>query len=480
MSHGPYQRVALINVRVESRQRIPVGLLTLAACIKDRAETQVFDPDPEENPAAAVAAFRPDLVGIGFMTQTAFRANQIHDALRVVLPDVPVIVGGVGPTVDPENVFQRFQPAALVIGEGEKPLMRLVAGESWQTIPGVYLGPGRPFQPGERFDNLDDLPLPAYECMPDFRKYLCPPGGIRGRWYDRGTPMIMTGRGCPYRCVFCSSHQMFGRRVRRRSVGHVLREVRRLHDEYGADSVYFFDDTFNAPPSWTREFCAALRQEPYRMEWGCQVRVNLMDPYLARIMKEAGCVQVDIGVESGSPKVLKALKKDETVEQTIRAFDACHQAGLAPMGTFLVGCPEETQEDVELTRRLIRRIKPAFSEFFYLIPYPGDDLYRQAVEKGWIKDFSYEGRGMVDRPVMEINFSLEEQREIRRRYARLTAWRNLSGYMTWPVFRSFLRSLRWALLAAAWREFRKTWNIRDAMQAYAHALRKSWSGRAGA
>ena len=468
----PFKKIALVNVRLESRQRIPVGLLTLAACIKDQAQTVVFDPDPDERAFNDVVGFEPDLIGIGFMTQTSGRAKEIYDVLRARIPSAKIILGGVGPTVEKEAVFERFKPDAVVVGEGEKTLARIVRGEPFDQIPGVFL-PGRPFQPAEIFADLDELPLPAYECMPDFEKYLCPPGGIRGKWFDRGTPMIMTGRGCPYRCTFCSSHLMFSRRIRRRKVQSVIEEIRRLHEAYGIDSVYFFDDTFNAPPSWAREFCEALLREPYRIWWGCQVRVNLFDVELGRLMKKAGCVQVDIGVESGSPRVLKAIQKDETVEQIEAAFKACHDAGLAPMGTFLVGCPEETMEDVELTRQLVKRIRPSFAEFFYLIPYPGSELYRQAVEHGWLVDQSYEGRGMVDRPVMRINFTLDEQRDIRRRYFELVAYRNISGYLSLGVLFSMIRTMRLSMLAAAGREFLKTHNIRDAMQAYVHALRKS-------
>ena len=337
-------------------------------------------------------------------------------------------------------------------------------------MPGVYR-PNHPFRPAEIFENLDDIPLPAYECMPNIESYFCPPGGIRGQWFRRGTPMIMTGRGCPYRCTFCSSCLMFGRKVRRRSVESVIAEIRRLHDRYAVDSVYFFDDTFNAPRQWAVDFCEALLKEPFRMVWGCQIRVNLFDAGLGEIMRRSGCVQVDIGVESGSPKVLKAIHKDETVEQIESAFDACHKAGIAPMGTFLVGCPEETWEDVELTKALIRRIKPSFAEFFYLIPYPGSELYRQAMANNWLVDTSYEGRGMVDRPVMRINFSFEEQAGIRREYFKMMAFRNIRGYLAPGVMLQILLSIRFCMIRALVVEFVKTRNIRDAMQAFVHALR---------
>jgi len=268
---------------------------------------------------------------------------------------------------------------------------------------------------------------------------------------------------------------MFSRKVRRRSVGHVMEEIRRLHEEFNIDAVYFFDDTFNVQRKWLQEFCEAVGNEPFRLTWGCQIRVNLFDVEMGRMMRKAGCVQVDIGVESGSPRVLQAVHKDETVEQIEKAFAACHESGIAPMGTFLVGCPEETWEDVELTKALIKRIKPSFAEFFYLIPYPGSELYTQAVENKWIIDASYEGRGMVDRPVLEINFSREEQIRIRREYFKLMAFRNLSGYFSLSVLLNVITSVRPCMIAAFWREFRKTRNIRDAMQSYVHALRNYYA-----
>ncbi|NLG33719.1 MAG: B12-binding domain-containing radical SAM protein [Lentisphaerae bacterium] len=473
-----FKRVALVNVRIESRQRAPVGLLTLAGCIRDLAQVVVFDPDPDDPALEKILAFRPDLIGIGFMTQTRFRAVEIHRILKEKLPEAKVVLGGVGPTVEPEKTWALFQPDALVVGEGEKALMEIVKTGSFEGVAGVYLE-GQPFRPGEVFQNLDDLPLPAIDCMPDFHRYLCPPGGIRGKWFASGTPMIMTSRGCPYRCTFCSSHLMFSRRVRRRSVGHVMAEIRQLHDTFGIDAVYFFDDTFNVQREWLEAFCEAVCNEPYTLTWGCQIRVNLFDAKMGKMMRKAGCVQVDIGVESGSPKVLKAIHKDETVEQIERAFAACHEAGIAPMGTFLVGCPEETREDVELTKALIRRIKPSFAEFFYLIPYPGSDLYREAVENRWIVDDSYEGRGMVDRPVMEIHFTREEQEQIRRDYFRMMSWRNLSGYLSPSVLLNVAASVRPGMVAAFWAEFRKKRNLRDAMQAYVHALRNHYAEAAG-
>jgi anaerobic magnesium-protoporphyrin IX monomethyl ester cyclase len=473
-----FKRSALVNVRIESRQRVPVGLLTLAACTKNLAQTAVFDPDPNDRQLQDIVQFNPDLIGIGFMTQTRFRALEIHNLLREMLPDAKIVLGGVGPTVEPEKTWEMFHPDALVVGEGEKAWMEVVRAGRFDSIPGVYL-PGSPFIAAEVFQNLDDLPLPAVECMPDFHRYLCPPGGIRGKWFKSGTPMIMTARGCPYRCTFCSSHLMFSRKVRRRSVGHVMAEIRYLHDKFGIDAVYFFDDTFNVHRQWLMEFCEAVRSEPYKLTWGCQIRVNLFDLEMGRMMRRAGCVQVDIGVESGSPKVLKAIHKDETVEQIEKAFAACHAAGIAPMGTFLVGCPGETQEDVDMTKALIQRIKPSFAEFFYLIPYPGSDLYRDAVANQWIVDDSYEGRGMVDRPVLEINFSREEQVRIRREYFQMMSFRNLSGYLTPSVLWNIAISIRIGMVAAFFREFMRTRNLRDAMQAYVHALRNHFAEAAG-
>ncbi len=466
-----YNRVALINTRAESRQRIPIGLLLLAACVRDMCEVRVFDPDPDDYDLQDVVDFQPDLVGFGFMTQTRNLAREKFQKLRERLSGVTFAVGGVGPTVEPERVFEMFEPDICIVGEAEKTFERIVKGDELDNIPGIYM-PGRAYTPPDIYMNLDDIPLPAYDLMPDFKKYLLPPGGIRGKWFNRGSPMIMSARGCPYKCTFCSSCLMFTRKVRRRSVQNVIEEIRKLHYEYGANAVYFFDDTFNVKNEWVKEFCEALKQEPYKLTWGCQVRVNLVSEEQASMMKEAGCVQVDIGVESGSPKVLKAIQKGETVEQIKKAFAVLHRVGISPMATFLVGCPEETMEDVEMTKLLLKEIKPSFAEFFYLIPYPGSELYRQAVEHNWIVDNSYEGRGMVDRPVLKINFSLDEQREIRRQYFNMMAARNLMGYFSFNVLMSVVLNIRPVMIRAFIKEYFKTKNTRDAMQAYVHALRR--------
>ena len=105
-----FQRVALVNARVESRQRIPVNLLVLAACIKDDTRVVVFDPDPDQQEVRDIAEFQPDLVGLSFMTQTAIRAKELYNLLRAALPAAKFILGGVGPTVEKEAVFERFRP----------------------------------------------------------------------------------------------------------------------------------------------------------------------------------------------------------------------------------------------------------------------------------------------------------------------------------------------------------------------------------
>jgi len=142
--------------------------------------------------------------------------------------------------------------------------------------------------------------------------------------------------------------------------------------------------------------------------------------------------------------------------------------------------PAQQQRHARKLQPLVfRRIKPSFAEFFYLIPYPGSDLYREAVENHWIVDDTYEGRGMVDRPVLEIHFTRAEQIGIRREYFRMMAWRNLSGYLSPSVLWNVVVSVRPGMVKAFAREFRRTRNLRDAMQAYVHALRNHFAEAAG-
>jgi anaerobic magnesium-protoporphyrin IX monomethyl ester cyclase len=326
----------------------------------------------------------------------------------------------------------------VVVGEGEYTMSEVchqlesggslqdVAGIVYQTENGIVRNPSR-----HLISDLDRLPLPARHLV-DLESYLRPPGTFRGTFVSRATSAMAT-RGCPYRCIFCAAHNIFGREVRRRSPENVVAEVDHLVNAYGVDHVYFIDDTFTADRNWTLRFCHLLRERNLEVKWGCQVRANTIDSELLAEMKSSGCVWVAVGVESGSARVLRNIKKGTNPDMIRHAFRAIREVGLISNATFVVGSPGEEQEDIEETLLVAREIKADSYNFFFLTPFPGSELYDMALANGWlVEDVDFTTNWDVrhsESPAMEINFTADELKRIRARLQNAFLWRNYFSYL---------------------------------------------------
>ena len=381
-------RISLLHVQFHEGNNMfpPLGILYVAGALREAGHrVQVLDGDPlvETDLATRVAAFRPELIGLSFLTMTCGRAATLAADLRRLLPGVPIMAGGPHATAEPEDTLTRLGVDVVVRGEGERSAVeiadRVGAGRSLEGLPGCATPRGRgpdraPIQ------DLDTLPLPARDLL-DFERYLAAPGLIRGHASARHAS-VMAGRGCRYRCTFCASHLQLGRDLRMRSVPDVIAELHHLVEEYDVRGVYFVDDIFTGDRRWVRRFCAALARAPFRLEWACQSRVESVDRGLLEAMRAAGCVQVDFGVESGSKRVLRRMKKGTTAASVARAFDLAHDVGLRTGASFILGSPDEEASDLDETLALARRIRSDWTVFFFSTPYPGTELWHELKQSG--------------------------------------------------------------------------------------------------
>ena len=427
-------KIALVNPRVESYSSVlpPLGVLYIGAVLEKAGfEVRVFDVYPyDDRTLPDIVAFQPDVVGMTVLTDYWLRAKHVAEFIRKEVPKATLIVGGIHVSTMPEESLAGLGAHIAAIGEGEMTMLelcqRLAAGTSWQDVHGILFkdasGQVVRTPPRAFIENLDDVPMPARHLL-NFDEYLIPPGFIRGRWSERSTPVI-TSRGCPYACIWCGSKCIFGRKVRRRSVENVIQEVEHLMREYQVDTIWFIDDTFTLHKKWVMEFCRVMTERKIKVAWGCQVHVKTADEEMFTAMKQAGLVQMDFGVESGSDRVLKALKKNSDAESVRRAFRIAKKVGIRTMASFIFGCPSEDYEDVEATFRLAREIRPDFASSFFLTPFPGTELMQMAQENHWNFHFAPGETGMKKTPPLLIHFTAEELEHFRARFQKMFIWRN--------------------------------------------------------
>ncbi|MBN1879358.1 B12-binding domain-containing radical SAM protein [bacterium] len=436
-------RVTLIRPRTGNTPDPPLGLMILSACARQAGHTvQIIDPNADDMTfIREIEQFNPDIVGYSILTTQVSRTRSIHEQVRTHLPGIPAVAGGIHPTALPEWTLRNLGMDYVVRGEGERTFIALLAalesGSDPAGQPGLGTlrsnlfidGPPAPF-----ITDLDTVPLPDRESV-DFNRYLRPPGNIRGTYLRRATSII-TSRGCPFGCTFCSSHGVFGRTVRRRSVGHVMREIRGLIDRYQIDGLWFLDDTLLESPDWLQALCAGMKETG--LPWACQAHVRRADETMFRIMKDAGCRQLEFGVESGSPAVLRRLKKGSTPDDVRRAFAICRTVGLRTLANFMIGVPGETEADADLSFRLAREIKPDHVVVTFVTPLPGSELFDESLEKGWlpsIPDFSNDWIiRQTENPAVALTMDQNTLKRIRKRFDNTFLWANIREYFLYPEF----------------------------------------------
>ena len=386
-------KVALVHVRENYTPAPPMGIVSIGTVLRDAGhEVLVIDSFPHETEKniERVRAFNPGIVGLSVLTTQYMRAKYFTAKARAALPGALICWGGIHATSLPEETLFDAGLDFVVVGEGEVTMKevceRLEKGAGLEGVAGVVYrdndcavrNPVRPV-----IEDLDSLPIPDRKLLGDYSWYLLPPGILRGM-FKEGVTTFYTSRGCPASCIFCSSNTLFGRRLRKRSVENVIKEIRTLVSEFGVKGLYFNDDTFGVDREWLARLCAGLKESGLNLFWGCQTRANLVTEEMLRMMKDAGCVQVDIGSESGSGRILKIYKKGITTQDIRNAFALIKKAGLKSCTTFILGAPGETREDIEMTLALAREL-PAMVSFLILVPYPGSALYPMALENKWFE-----------------------------------------------------------------------------------------------
>jgi radical SAM superfamily enzyme YgiQ (UPF0313 family) len=250
---------------------------------------------------------------------------------------------------------------------------------------------------------------------------------------------IMSSRGCPYNCVFCSSFAINRRRLRTYSAEYVISEVEHLIKKYKIGALFFQDDDFYVDKERAKKICELMIERGIneKLVWSIQMRANWLNPSEIEnlnLLKKAGCIQVEFGFESGSPRILDFLKKNTTtVDQNHQAIKLCKQAGLRVFGNFMIGTVGETREDLEMTKKFILQHNKDLDSMgiFITTPYPKTELWDICEKKGLLKGLKWKDLKMdvtqSPRSFSDI-FSKEELMEIYKEFTSLSIERYSMGF----------------------------------------------------
>ncbi len=332
---------------------------------------------------------KPDYVGITASTVSIYNASKLASMIKDKNSNIIIFIGGAHLTALPVDTMKRFGSFDIgVIGEADYTLTELI--DTLETKGDLSLVNGIIYRGEELIQtakraftiNLDDLPMPAWELLPDIARTYCPPVHTVKRL---PAALLVTSRGCPAKCKFCD-RSIFGNNIRANSANYVMKMMRQLYYKYGIREFQFRDDNFLAFRPRLVELCHLLENSNLDIVFSIAGRIDMVNPEILSLLAKAGCWQIWYGVESGSQRILDFINKKTTLEKIKNAVDMTKKAGIDACGFFMIGLPIETPDDIKATIKFSRSLALSEAHFTFFTPLPGCELYETVRQYGAFDD----------------------------------------------------------------------------------------------
>ena len=403
----------------------PQGLAYIAAVLKRVGHNVViYNQDLHHYPEAHLTKYLNenyfDVVGVSVIGgyYQYRKLIKISDAINASRQRPKYVIGGHGPSPDPEYFLKKTGADAVVIGEGENTILELIEnidypsglghvfGIAWREGDKVTQNDRRPL-----ITDVDAIPFPAYELFPmEYYRLLRMPHASNS---DMAMPML-SGRGCTFKCNFC---YRLDEGFRPRSSESILDEIRLLQRQYGITYIAFGDELLMSSAKRTEELCEAFLGSGLKFKWDCNGRLNYAKPRLLQLMKRAGCVFINYGIEAMDDQILKNMNKALTTEMIVKGIEATLAAGISPGFNIIFGNIGESQESLDKGVEFLlkyddgaqmRTIRP-------VTPYPGSPLYYHAIENGLLRDCEdfYENKHS-NSDLLSVNFTNMSDDDVHR------------------------------------------------------------------
>lgn len=404
-------RILLVHPSVlNDTAQPPLGVAYVASYLKAVAKQDVvlLDLGPQQRSRALnilneeIQKFRPDIVGVSFLTTQYELAAEFFEAAKAYDKDIVTVAGGVHTSAMPEEVLGQPAVDFVVCGEGEITMTELAdaLGRGMTAFDGItglgfkkdgraVINPRR-----EPIMDLDTLPPPLWEHLSGNRYT-----DLSFRYAGAGSKEtehkevrffpVLTARGCPNHCNFCAVNVVSNGKLRFRKPEEVFKEIKWLHDDYGARYFQVIDDTATVKKKNMIALCQMIIDSGMNIKWGCKSRVNSVDIELLGYMRRAGCRLISFGVESGDPEILKKIGKNINLDQVKSAFGMTREMGMLTEAYFMVGNMGETWKSVNRTIDFLKILEADYVSCSITVPFPGTALYGIVKEKGWLKENDY-------------------------------------------------------------------------------------------
>lgn len=408
------------GIHVYSKFKLPrLGLPILGALLEQKLKIKPKILIEDLGPIDWDEVFSSDLIGLSSITATAPRAYSLIEKIKKKR-STPVVMGGPHVTFLPEEALMKGADF-VVRGEGEKNFIDLVQAirenkTSWENIPGISFKMGDQIYhnpPSREFLPLDNLPWPNLRLIQNWQRMPILP--------------MLTSRGCPFNCTFCSVTKMFGRYYRTRPIDEVIAELEFWLAIKRWRSVFFYDDNFACQPERTKQLFQKIINRRLKIRWTAQVRVDVaQDEELLKLMKMSGGYVLYMGLESINPRSLEKYRKKQTVEEIARAIDLIHKYGMQVHGMFVLGSDEDDRQTIDETVKFARKMKIDTVQFMVLTPLPGTETYFELFSQGRLleADWSkYSGHHVVFKPRLLSAYDLQKEAAIKAMKRFYSFWR---------------------------------------------------------
>lgn len=393
--------ITLINPQSIEKYNTTVmhlSILYLATALnKEGHKVKVIDAQIDNvNKKVDALIHKTDFFGLSVLTTQVKHSLEISDYIKSIDREVPIIWGGVHCTLFPYQTISDDAVDYAVRGEGENTLIEFIKrynkGRDFSKVDGLVYKQDDSIRinPERSYLDLNSLSPPNWKLL-RIKEYVVD-YVVGDENYGKHLP-LHSGRGCTYRCAFCINTLYEKRRWRPLDASNIINEIKILKERFNLNYIKFVDENFFINKERVEEFCKGIIKEKIDVRWHALGRANYfnknhLNNELLSLIKKSGCAIISMGLESGSPKILKVLKKDITTKQSIETIEECKRFDIRPVCSFMTGLPTETREDTLKTVELIKKIKEIHPHAYIIgpqifRPYPGAELYDLAKKMGF-------------------------------------------------------------------------------------------------